>query len=121
MIQSALKAFVGAVALSMTACSVPVVEIVRVSNPSEAVEAIVGVSQGGAVSSGSYQIYLTRKGAAEWGDPIFVADQVSNLRVKWDGDARLLVSLDRARLQRQTPNWRDGAMEVAVNYEIAKK
>ena len=104
----------------MAACSVPVVEIVRVPNPSDAVEAIVGVSQGGTVSSGSYQIFLTRKGAEEWGDPVFVADRVSNLRVKWDGDARLLVSLDQARVSKQTAHWRDGVMEVAMNYEISK-
>jgi len=85
-------------ALVLSSCGYDYKEILRVTNPDGAVDAVAIDLLTGATVATPTKIYVGDKGFEIKGEPVFVADYVGGLTMAWHGDANLIVRVEKARV-----------------------
>jgi hypothetical protein len=86
-------------------------EMKRVTSPDQMVDAVLVKQSGNATAPDTLMIYLTAKGKAVDGEPIFVGDGFNGLDLGWDGVKNLVVVVASGRIFHFTNFWQSAAIE----------
>ena len=82
----------------LNACFNEIVEQQRISNSSGTVDAVIAIKETGATVATPTEIYLVKKGEKVKRDPVFRADNVEQLVVIWEGESKLTIHAEKARV-----------------------
>lgn len=111
--------------LIVVACSFKSLEIIRLSNPSNEIDAIIALRETDTTVATPTEICLVQIQSKISGEPVFRADRVDGLRVFWEGDRVLKVRADKARvflkLLTQDFNVKNQHNRVEIKYEILQE
>ena len=113
-----------ALLLSLVACSNEVREMQRVSNASRSIDAVIAIKETGATVATPTEIYVVPSGGEVKGAPIFRADNVEGLVLTWDGESKLIIRAEKARVFLQSGTSRvdvPGKQSRAIGVELAIK
>lgn len=92
------------------------------SDPTGSLDAVEGVFETDATVSTPTVVFLTRAGSVPKGEPVFVADHVDGLRMKWPSHDELSIGAARARIYRsereQVTRAKGGKRTVRLSYDI---
>ena len=110
--------------LSLFSCSNKVTEMQRVSNALQSIDAVIAIKETGATVATPTEIYVVPNGEKVKGDPIFRADNVEGLTLTWDGESKLIIRAEKARVFLQsemfTVNF-PGKQSQAVSVQLVIK
>jgi hypothetical protein len=110
--------------LSLFACSNKVTEMRRVSNTSRSIDAVIAIKETGATVATPTEIYLVPNREKVKGDPIFRADNVEGLTLAWDGESKLIIRAEKARVFLQSETLKvdvPGKQSQAVSVQVVIK
>lgn len=91
---------------SVTTCQQK--EVYRVTSPDNLVDVAVIEKNCGATTSTSTNIYIVPKGAEVKQSPVFVADHLESLDVRWSKPKFLVIQYADARIFQYTNFWNSG-------------
>lgn len=96
----------------------------RISNASGSVDAVIAIKETGATVATPTEIYVVPKGEKVKGDPIFRADNVEGLSLIWNGESKLIIRAEKARVFLQSKTLKvdvPGKQSQTVSMQLAIK
>ncbi len=94
-------------------------EIVRFTSPDGRVDAIILTSDAGATTATAHEVYIAPRGTTkrDLKHPVFTADYVMGLKVKWIESKHLEVQYQSARIFHFTNFWQSADVDY-YEYEV---
>ena len=80
-------------------------EVSRTTSPDGRVDAVMAERNCGAASSFAYRVFLAPRGQKITGEPLFVADHVSNLNIRWENPHQLVITYSQANIHGFVNYW----------------
>lgn len=107
----------------LSACSAKVSETQRLTNSSGTIDAIMAIRETDATVATPTEIYLVRHGAKISGaQPIFRADKIDGLSLKWKSDSYLLIRARMARVFVRRANYNVGSgQNITVGFSVERE
>ena len=80
-------------------------EVSRTTSPDGRVDAVLAERNCGAASSFAYRVFLAPRGQKIANNPLFVADHVSNLNIRWENPHQLVITYSQANIHGFVNYW----------------